>query len=535
MMLRTIGAAVLLLGVLVALSNGETQTPNIVLIMADDLGIGDVSCYGGTKNRVPTPHLDRLAREGIRFTDAHTVASICIPSRIAIMTGRYPWRFQPPQPSGPWGFLNPQFHSQQYTLGKLMKQAGYRTGYLGKWHLGTEMTTTDGKHQGPENVDYTQPLQWGPNDLGFDHSFILPGSLDMYPYAFVENHEWVGEVTVQKGWSAFNRVGPAAQDFEDHQVLGRLCHEAEQFIRHSVSQDSDQPFFLYLALTSPHTPVSPSADFRGRSPIGPYGDFVIETDHCIGRILKLLDELNLAENTLILATSDHGPASYAGPDPKATPGQVHRMERAGHFPNGIYRGYKFSAYEGGLRIPLIARWPGGVPAGETCDRLVGLQDLMATFAEVVQVNLTPRQAPDSISFWPLLQNPEVDSQREHMILRSAQAFVVRDGPWKLILDPGSGCPGTYGNRPTATEAWDRAITDFGRSPKPQDLTQAPFVQLFDLASDPQESNNLAGAYPDRIQTMLTLLELAIERGRSTVGPALKNDRSSIPVLPRKPR
>ena len=534
-MSRSLLALALLLGGLISVSNGETPRPNIIFIMADDLGIGDVSCYGGPQNRIPTPHLDRLAREGVRFTDAHTVASICVPSRIAIMTGRYPWRFQPPQPSGPWGFLNPQFDSEQYTLGKMMKQAGYQTGYIGKWHLGTEMVTTDGNNQGPENVDYTASLKWGPQDLGFDHSFILPGSLDMFPYAFVENHQWVGEVTAQKGWSAFHRVGPAAQDFEDDQVLDHFCQRAEQFVQHSVTRNPDQPFFLYLALTSPHTPVSPSATFQGQSPVGIYGDFVIETDHCIGRILKRLDQLNLTDNTLILATSDHGPASYAGPIAKATPSQVHLMEREGHFPNGIYRGYKFSAYEGGLRIPLLARWPGQAPAGKTCDRLVGLQDLMATLAEVIEVELTPIQAPDSISFLSLLHAPDVDSQREQMILRSAQAFVIRDHQWKLILDPGSGCPGKHGNRPTAADAWERAVTDFGRTPQRQDLTSAPFVQLFDLKNDPQESNNLAGAYPDRVQKLVGHLEASIERGRSTPGPTLRNDRANIPYLPRQPR
>jgi arylsulfatase A len=525
----------MLCGALISVSNGESPRPNIIFIMADDLGIGDVSCYGGLQNRVPTPHLDRLAREGVRFTDAHTVASICVPSRVAIMTGRYPWRFQPPQPSGPWGFLNPQFDSEQYTLGKMMKQAGYQTGYVGKWHLGTQMATIDDNNQGPENVDYTASLKWGPRDVGFERSFILPGSLDMFPYAFVENHEWVGEVTAQKGWSAFNRKGPAAKDFEDHQVLDRFCQQAEQFIQHSVANNPVQPFFLYLALTSPHTPLSPSPAFQGRSPVGIYADFVIETDHCIGRILKLLDELKLSENTLILATSDHGPASYAGPNAKATPGQVHLMEREGHFPNGLYRGYKFSAYEGGLRIPLVARWPGQIPAATTCDRLVGLQDLMATLAEVIEVQLTPTQGPDSISFLSLLHTPDGKSEREHMILRSAQAFVIRDGSWKLILDPGSGCPGTYGNRPTAAEAWERAISDFGGIPEPQDLTSAPFVQLFDLENDPQESNNLAGAYPDRIQQMMKHLVTVIEKGRSTSGPTLRNDRKNIPYLPRRPR
>ncbi|MHC4876584.1 MAG: sulfatase family protein [Planctomycetota bacterium] len=525
----------LIFGLLVILATSRLATadsrPNIVFILADDLGIGDVGCYGGDRCLIETPNIDALARGGLRFTDAHVSASVCVPTRVGIMTGRYPWRFGPPQPGGAWGLLGPRFDTDTFTLGRMFQQAGYRAGYVGKWHLGTVMTTRDGNVQNEKNVDYTQPLKVGPVQYGFDSSFILPGSLDMYPYAFAKNNVWQGEVTAQKGWSAFNRVGPAEKDFEDHRVLETFYHEAESFL---ASQQNEQPFFLYLALTAPHTPTSPSEKYRGKSSLGLYGDFVMEVDHAVERVVAALKQNGQYDNTLVLFSSDHGPGPYAGNIRKATPGQIHLLEERGHFPSGPHRGYKFSAYEGGLRVPLIANWPGVTEPGSETRAIVGLNDLMATFADLSNQPLKEDQAPDSISFAKLLREPASAGTRKNLIMQSVAAFVVREGDWKLCLCPGSGSPLSYGNEPRADVAWRTAIERFGRNPRREDLTSPAFVQLFNVSDDPHEDENLAAKHPDRVAQMIALLEKQIANGRSTPGPKLQNGRARVPLHARLP-
>ncbi len=514
-----------------SLATAAESRPNIIFILADDLGIGDVACYGGERCLIKTPNIDALASGGLRFTDAHVVFSVCVPSRVAMMTGRYPWRYGPPQPGGAWGFLGQRFPVGTFTLGHMLQRAGYRTGYVGKWHLGTEMATLDGKVQNEKNVDFTQPLKVGPPQHGFGHSFILPGSLDMFPYAFARNNVWQGEVSAQKGWSAFNRVGPASKDFEDHRVLETFYSEAESFL---TSQEKEKPFFLYLALTAPHTPISPSEKFQGKSELGLYGDFVTEVDHAVERVVAALKQNGQYENTLVLFSSDHGPGSYAGNIRKATPGQIHLLEERGHFPSGPHRGYKFSAYEGGLHVPLIAHWPNAVKAGSENHSIVGLNDLMATFADLAGTELTDQQAPDSISFANLLRDSAGSGTRQNLILQSVTAFVVRDGGWKLCLCPGSGTNDNYGNEPRADDAWRSAVKEFGRKPNRDELTAAPFVQLFHLPDDPHEDYNLAAGHPEQVQKMIALLQQQIAAGRSTPGPQLQNGVPRVSLHQRLP-
>ena len=525
-MRRLILAVLFIFPSLLGAGDKQPRKPNIIFILADDLGIGDVECYGGDRCLIETPNIDALARDGLRFTDAHVNASVCGPTRRAIMTGRYPWRFGATIHNGPWGFCGPRPGTEKSTLSKLLKRSGYVTGYVGKWHLGTIMSTLDGKKQGLTNVDFTKPLIYGPMQFGFDHSFILPGSLDMYPYAYARDNVWQGEINVQKGWSAFNRVGPAEKNFQDHEVLETFYTEAESFIKR---QKRGSPFFLFLALTAPHTPTSPGARWRGKSKLGVYGDFVMEVDHSIERVMDALKSSKLDKDTLVLFSSDHGPAPYAGNILKATPAQIKKLEAGGHYPSGPYRGYKFSVYEGGLRVPLIARWPGVIEAGKTCDSLVGLNDFMATFAELTGNKLADHEGPDSISFADLLHRPESLGKRQNLVMQSVSSFVVRDGKWKLCLCPGSGSnlssDNGNGNDPMPVVAWRKALKGFKGKLNESDFMRGPFVQLFDLSNDLHEDINLSTKYPDKVEQMITLLKAQIENGRSTPGPKLKNDKN----------
>ncbi len=501
----------------------DSKAPNIVFILADDLGYGDIEAFGGDHCNIDTPHFDSLCADGMKFTDAHVTNSVCVPSRTSIMTGRYAFRFGRGEQGGPWGFSGLRFPPSQFTLGKMFQQAGYETGYFGKWHLGTRMTTRDGGVQNSANTDFTKPIQIGTPQYGFDESFILPGSLDMFPYVFARNNRWVGKVTAQKGWSAFNRIGPASEDFVDHKVLGRFCGEAESFI--SEQAKSSDPFFLFLALTAPHTPTSPAPEFEGKSRIGIYGDFVMNTDACIGRIVAALEKAGITESTLVMASSDHGPGHYSGKKRKATAHQIKEMEQDGHRANGPWRGYKFSVFEGGNRIPFAAKWPGVVKAGSVCESLVGMNDLMATWAAMIGSDLSEKQAPDSISFLPLLKGTNTPGIRNSMVIQGTRGNAFRQGDWKLLLCPGSGSAGPFATAPEADVAWKGAIQTYGKSPADHaELEQQPFLQLFNLANDPGETKNLAGDQPDRVREMITSFRSIIANGRSSPGPVLTNDR-----------
>ena len=496
--------------------------PNVVVILADDLGYGDIEAFGGKLCNVDTPHFDRLCAEGMMFTNAHVTDSVCVPSRKSILTGRYAFRFgKPASAGGKWGFCGLEFAQTQHTLGDVFQAGGYVTGYVGKWHLGTEMSTKDGKTQGSDNTDFTQPIRTGPTDYGFHQSFFLPGSLDMPPYAFIRGKNWQGDVTARKGCSAFNRLGPAAEDFLYTNVLPTLCHEAGNFIKEQA--DAKKPFFLFVGLTSPHTPTSPEPAFEGKSRIGIYGDFVMNTDACIGRIREQLQAAGVDKNTLLIVSSDHGPGHYSGRQRKAIPGQMLEMHKDGHHPNGPFRGYKFSALEGGLRVPTAAVWPGVIQSKSKSDALIGLNDLMATLADVAEVKLTDHQAPDSISFLKVMKDPTAQSRRT-LIARGthANAFYLDD--WKLILGPGSGSSGILGSEPTHELAWKKAVQEYGRKPSSQnELTDPTFIQLYNLRDDPSESKNLSRSHPEKAKEMLGLYLKEIQHGSSTPGPELKND------------
>jgi len=498
-------------GAAVGPSRGEKLgPPNIVLILADDLGYGDVGCYNA-QGKIPTPHIDRLAREGMRFTDAHSTSSVCTPTRYALLTGRYSWRTR--LQSGVLGGLSPPLvEPDRLTLPGLLRKAGYHTACIGKWHLGLGWPRkantppfTDAIEKGPEgwNVDYTQPILQGPLAVGFDEFYGIAGSLDMVPYTFIHNDRVEVVPTVDKafpmmlGKSAMTRRGPGAVSFEAVDVLPTLTRKSLEYIQRRAEQArSGQPFFLYLALASPHTPIVPSEAWQGRSGLNPYADFVMQTDESVGQILESLEKHGLADNTLVIFSSDNGPAPLA---------DFTALRTKGHDPSGGLRGAKADLWEGGHRVPLLVRWPGHVQAGAPSDQLVGLVDLLATCAELVEVKLPENAGEDSFSFLPVLLGKATGPVRETLIVHSVSGkFAIRQGPWKLLLTPGSG----GWSRPSDAEARRQGL---------------PEVQLYNLADDLAEQKNLQAQHPEMVQRLIQLLERQVAEGRSRPGPAQKND------------
>jgi len=506
---------------LVGLYWGQTQAappsparpvrPNIVLILADDLGYGDVRC-NNPQGKIPTPEMDRLAAEGMRFTDAHSSSSVCTPTRYSLLTGRYCWRSR--LASGVLGGLSPPLiEPGRLTLPELLRQQGYRTACLGKWHLGMGWARKPGAQpfgddieRGPEGwqVDYSGPIHGGPIAKGFEYYFGISGSLDMVPYTFIENDRVAAIPTVEKafplmpGKAPRTRPGPGAPEFEACDVLPTLTRKATEYIRgHAAEARQGKPFFLYLALASPHTPIAPSAAWQGKSGLNPYADFVMETDACVGQVLRALAAEHLAENTLVLLTSDNGCSPQA---------DFPALAAKGHHPSYVFRGAKADIFEGGHRVPFLVRWPGHVRPGSTCDQLIGLVDVLATCADILGVRLPASAGEDSVSFLPALLDAAPRPLREALVHHSINgSFAIRQGRWKLALCPDSG--GWSAPRPGSREA-----------------RNLPPVQLYDLSADIGEQTNLQGQHPEVVARLRRLLEEYVARGRSTPGQPQHNDR-----------
>ena len=453
--------------------------PNIVFIMADDMGYGDLGCYN-KKSKVPTPNMDRLARQGIRLTDAHSPSAVCTPTRYGVLTGRYSWRTRLKR-GVLWGFSPALIDTGRTTVASLLKQRGYNTGCVGKWHLGLGSA---------EKTDYAQPLVPGPNSYGFDYFFGIPASLDMEPYLFVENKrplelptETVAASKMRRqGGGGFWRAGPISPSFRHIDVLPRIARQAVAFINR---QSDEKPFFLYFPLSAPHTPWLPTAEFEGKSEAGPYGDFTVQVDWTIGQVLKALDEQKLANNTLLIVTSDNG-AHWKPSD----------IKQYGHRANRHLRGQKADIWEGGHRVPFIARWPGKITPGTTSDETVCHTDLLATCAAIVGADLPKDAGEDSYNILPALLGEKRDRPiREAIVHHSVSGvFAIRRGDWKLIVGRGSG-----GFTPP------RVI-----KPKPGE----PIGQLYNLADDPAETKNLYQDRPEIVARLTALLERYKQTGRS---------------------
>lgn len=480
--------------------------PNILILLADDLGYGDPGCYN-PNSRIATPHIDRLAREGMRFTDAHAPGPLCHPSRYGLLTGRYPFRTDISR----WP-KQPLIEKGQMTIASLLKAQGYRTAMVGKWHLGFQ---EDG---------YDKPLPGGPVACGFDTYFGFRASTDIPPYFFIRGDRAVTPPTEHieehhsPGWAStqgeFWRGGGIAPGMDLKEVLPRLTDEACAVIHAHAGKmgDARQPLMLYLAYTAPHTPWLPSAEFSGKSGAGMYGDFVMMVDAQIGRVLAALENANLMQDTLLIFTSDNGPMWL--------PADVARL---GHDAAGGLRGMKGDAWEAGHRMPFIVRWPGRVKAGTVSDQTICFTDLLATFAEICGAALPDEAGPDSFSFVPVLDGvrPADRPIRPPIVMHAGSApsmMMIRSGDWKLINGLGSG----GFTKPSLIK------------PKPGE----PAVQLYNLRTDPAETTNLAAQHPDKVKELLSALQTAsgpARRRAAALDPARQSHRSDTARRPTEHR
>lgn len=476
------------LGLLVAgflAAKGAELRPNIVYILADDLGPGDVSCLNSNA-AWKTPNIDRLASEGRIFTDAHSASGVCTPSRYALLTGRYPWRGRLKQ-----GVLNGYdralMETNRMSVASFLRERGYVTGMVGKWHLGLDWARSG---EGPQDVDFAKAFGGGPVAHGFETFFGISASLDMPPYVYLEKDRAAGAPTKRVEDSAAPkmwRAGVISADFKFEEVHPRFEERALRFI--SESAKGEKRFFLYLALASPHTPVVPTAEFEGKTKTA-YGDFMQQVDATVGRILERLEEGGVASNTLVIFTSDNGFAPAA---------DLEAHTRIGHDPSAGWRGRKADAFEGGHRVPFIARWPGKIPANTRCGATIGQVDLLATCADMLGAKLPANAGEDSVSIWPLLRGAD-SPVRQTLVQQSANGtFAIRQGDWKMIFAPDSG--GWSFPRPNTKEA--KAL---------------PAVQLYNLAMDPAEKTNLHSAHPEVAEKLRRGMQELMARGRSTPGP-----------------
>lgn len=466
----------------------ESAKPNIIFIFADDMGIGDVSHNGG---KALTPALDQMAQQGMRFTDAHTTSSVCTPSRYGLLTGRYAWRTHLQTFVYNIPTSEPLIDKDLPTVASLLKNEGYNTACIGKWHMGFkwqlhENYTKKKDHKGKGwEIDYSKSAIT-PTSNGFDYYFGILASLDMPPYLFVENDKAIALPTVSKG---FKRQGPATKDFIPQLCLPKFAEKSVEYIDKVAKEE--KPFFLYVPLTSPHTPITPNEQWLGKSEIGTYGDFVMETDWVVGQILEAVKRNGISENTLVLFSTDNGCSPAA---------QIPTLEAKGHYPNGNLRGHKADIYEGGHRVPTIAVWPKVIKAGSTSNRLTTLADFYATCADITNAKENPKAGVDSISFLPALKGEK--SERTPIIMHSIQgAFAIRKGDWKLCLCSGSG-------------GWSLPkIAKKGSQKR----------QLFNLKEDLTEQNNVIEKHPEIEKELYDLLVYYVENGRSTPGPLMNND------------
>ncbi len=463
------------------------RPPNVIILYADDMGVADVS-YGDKKAKIETPNIDRLATEGMTFTDGHSSSGICTPSRFAMLTGQHHWR----RFHGIVGaFGGTVFKDGEYTIAQMFREHGYRTGCFGKWHLGWDFDAirkSGAKPKDPkaESYDWTKRFPGGPLDRGFDHYFG-DGTINFPPYCWIENDRFATIPTKPviksrplAGGGSF-RPGPMAESWNPYDILPTITEKTVDWIS---KQKADQPFFAYLAFNSPHYPIVPNKPYHGKSQAGYYGDFVVETDAMVGRVLAALDKNGLTKNTIVIFTADNGAETHA----------FQRLEQFEQWSSGKFRGVKRDIYEGGHRVPFIVRWPGRVKAGSISDEVVSQVDLAATFAAVIDYKLGKDEAIDSYNLLPVLNGEDyVHPLRTATVQNtSPNKFALRQGDWVLI-DASSGA---------AKKESKRYLKHFGL----EAYGKGHVGLLFNLKEDPRQANNLYAKHHDKVASMRSLLK-----------------------------
>lgn len=471
----------------------KQKQPNIIFILADDMGYGDVS-YFDNNSKLKTENLDRMAQEGVVFTDVHSSSSVSTPTRYGILTGRYNWR-STLKNNVLYGYDKALIPADRETMASMLRKNGYTTAGIGKWHLGWDWDNIDA---GKDKVDFSKPVQNGPTTRGFDYFYGFCGSLDMAPYVYIENDmptSLPDRETVNEGKYSWWRKGPTGADFVHEEVLPNLVDRACNYIKEKAK--ADQPYFLYLPLPAPHTPILPTEEFRGKSGIGEYGDFVLMVDAMVGKVLQAVKESGEDGNTIVVFTTDNGCSPAAG---------IKEMEAQGHRPNSIYRGHKADLFDGGHRIPCILRWPEGTKPHEV-RQTVCLTDFYATFAAINGYKLMDSEGEDSYNLLPaIVSETEIDPIREATVHHSIDGqFTIRQGDWKLLLSASSG--GWSAPTPTDTLALD----------------SLPPIQLYNMKDDPSETTNVEAEHPEIVSRLRALMAKYVREGRSTPGAPQKND------------
>jgi arylsulfatase A-like enzyme len=490
----------------VASAPSETRRPNILIILADDMGYGDVAVLN-RGSRIPTPNLDRLAREGLMFTDAHSAGSYCVPSRYGLLTGRYMWRTRLGSGGNLANFAGTLIEPGRKTLASVLQGAGYYTGLVGKWHQGIDWKLRDERarevirdhpnYQDFQNIDFASPVLKGPNDYGFDYSFATAGSAEMNPSTFIENNRATVIPTLSTH-EAREKYGQwygrddniIAEGFRMDRLVPTLSDKACEFIETATRTRPNQPFFLYYPLTAPHNPVVPNREFVGTSRAGAYGEFVAEVDHHVGKILGKLAELEIERNTIVIFTSDNGPVDRTkGYPPRWVRGDTGIY---GHDSNGPFRGWKAGLEEGGHRVPFIVRWPERIQPGGKCSTTIIFNDVLPTLAELLNIKLDDHTAEDGASFFQALTGAATPESFHEAIVHnhSNGTFAIRRGAFKLTVN---------GLKTTAQ------VVD--------DAFPVSFV-LHDLSNDIEETTDISREHPELVKEMHALLKKYVRQGKS---------------------